>query len=399
MTYRKFLSRPLVKGFLKVFLILCVIILVALGSGLLFIVVKINQTVTLPAPTGPYAVGRVSYDWIDQAREDSFAPRKGVKRELLVWVWYPAEHVAGAQPGPYLPAKWGQEWNALHGPLFQQRANSIRIHAIDAAPIATAQKQYPVLLFEPGLGLIPTDYTTLIEDIVSHGYIVVGITPTYTSSVVVFPDGRVVPSTPAGKGNINDNAPEAVVEKAATHLSEVLSQDEVFVMNRLQTLNADKTGKFAGYFDFSRLGIFGHSLGGNTAMITCKIDARCKAAINLDGGSYATVRDTGLEKPFMGIYHPQASTFNVPVQSLMRANRYLLTIQGIQHFNFADYSVIFAPALYPLGLLGSLNGARGLQITSAYVRAFFDTYVKDAPPSSLLQGPSPTYPEVQFAKP
>ncbi|GHO69804.1 hypothetical protein KSC_086960 [Ktedonobacter sp. SOSP1-52] len=66
-------------------------------------------------------------------------------------------------------------------------------------PLATNQARYPVLIFSPGMGLLPTDYTTLIEDLVSHGYIVVGIAPTYSASAVAFADGRVVQATDEGK--------------------------------------------------------------------------------------------------------------------------------------------------------------------------------------------------------
>ena len=45
-----------------------------------------------------------------------------------------------------------------------------------------------------------------------------------------------------------------------------------------------------------------------------------------------------------------------------------------------------------LGALGSIDGGRGLQITRAYVRAFFDTYLGSVP-SPLLLGPSRAYPE------
>ncbi len=75
---------------------------------------------------------------------------------------------------------------------------------------------------------------------------------------------------------------------------------------------------------------------------------------------------------------------------------YHLSIKGTEHFNFSDYAIDSAPlGLQALGALGSIDGQRGLQITRAYVRAFFDTYL-DKTPSSLLQGPSNAYPEVQF---
>jgi hypothetical protein len=48
-----------------------------------------------------------------------------------------------------------------------------------------------------------------------------------------------------------------------------------------------------------------------------------------------------------------------------------------------------------LGFIGSIQPERGLEITNAYLVAFFDQYLKGSK-SGLLQGYSPMYPEVQF---
>src|SRR6516164_8890922 len=52
--------------------------------------VEHTRELTLPAPTGPFAVGREIFDWTDDQHVDSLAPVSGTKRELLVWIWYPA---------------------------------------------------------------------------------------------------------------------------------------------------------------------------------------------------------------------------------------------------------------------------------------------------------------------
>ncbi|GAC1435093.1 MAG: hypothetical protein NVSMB6_31980 [Burkholderiaceae bacterium] len=49
-----------------------------------------NQSLELPIPTGPFAVGRAIYDWTDDSRLDMLAPVLGTRRELLVWIWYPS---------------------------------------------------------------------------------------------------------------------------------------------------------------------------------------------------------------------------------------------------------------------------------------------------------------------
>jgi hypothetical protein len=57
-------------------------------TGVLYL--EHRSEVTLPAPTGPFAVGRALFDWVDDGTLDASSPAPGSKRELLVWIWYPA---------------------------------------------------------------------------------------------------------------------------------------------------------------------------------------------------------------------------------------------------------------------------------------------------------------------
>ncbi len=400
-------SRRWIKRLMTSLLILLLLIVLGLTSSIAFVEIRRNQTLVLPAPSGPYAVGRVEYDWTDQSRTDPLAPQAGTKRELVVWVWYPAVRVSGAKVAPYLPAKWAQLSDQQHGRFGQllfQTSDSIQTYSEENAPLATASARYPVLIFEPGLGDIPTQYTTLLEDLASHGYVIFAITPTYSSDVVVFPDGRVAEATSAGNpGDASD------MQAAGDRLVTVWAQDVVFVMNQLDRLNATPGTMWSQRLDLTHLGVFGHSFGGATAAQVCQMDTRCKAGIDLDGALFGPVVQTGLQKPFMVIESGQCSTssatgcrsFETEIQAILRTvpsnERNHLRIKGTQHFNFSDYAVYFSPAR-ALGALGSIDGARGLQIARAYVLAFFDTYLNQTP-SALLQGPASAYPEVQFLAP
>src|SRR5258708_4822714 len=64
------------------------------------------QTTSPPTPTGPYSVGRMRCDWVDQSRADT-VEQSGGKREIVVWVWYPATPKRGAVRAEWLPGKWG----------------------------------------------------------------------------------------------------------------------------------------------------------------------------------------------------------------------------------------------------------------------------------------------------
>lgn len=392
------------RRYVRLFQLLLLLGLLIIIAGIAYVEVRRRQPLTLPTPTGPYAVGRVEYAWTDQARADPLSPHAGTKRALVVWAWYPAARVPGARPAPDLPPRWAtvsdQQRGTIGAQLFQS-ADSIRTNSIAQAPLAPAAARYPVLIFEPGYGLIPTQYTTLLEDLASHGYIIFAITPTYSADAVVFPDGRVVERSPAGSLPESGTGEQA----AGNRLVMVWAQDVIFIMNKLQRLDAARGQLFSGRLDLARLGVFGHSFGGATAAQVCHMDARCKAGIDLDGDLSGSVVQTGLTTPFMVLQSDRGAcrdascrTMQGQVQAILRTvppgGRYDLSIAGMEHFNFSDYAVEFTP-LRLFGVLGSIDGTRGLQITRAYVRAFFDTYLTKRP-SRLLQGPSRSYPEVQF---
>jgi predicted dienelactone hydrolase len=60
----------------------------------------------LPAPTGRHQVGRASFDWVDPARVELYSANPADRRELVVWVWYPAAPSPGAERAAYLPEPW-----------------------------------------------------------------------------------------------------------------------------------------------------------------------------------------------------------------------------------------------------------------------------------------------------
>ncbi|MGZ3638934.1 MAG: alpha/beta hydrolase family protein [Ktedonobacterales bacterium] len=378
---------------LKIALGTIALLLVAVATLSVVVQAQRSAQVTLPAPTGPYAVGRTLYDWIDPSRAETFAPKPGAHRELMVWVWYPATPPPDAHTAPYLPETWAQvvddDW-VRSG--LTQRASSISTHSFADAPLSAAQASYPVLIMQPGMGRIPPDYTVLAESLASHGYIVVGITPTYSSSTVVFPDGRVVHAVP-----------EAADSADLNQLVTVWAADVHFVLGQLDQLTTTPQNRWTGRLDLTRLGFFGHSFGGASAAEACRLESRCKAALDIDGDPYGAVVQTGLRQPLMFLLsepsqQDRASSGYRDILALyqhMRGNAYEVTIRGAKHDNFLDLAVCFAPVLKIAGGLGSIDGRRGLAITNAYIQAFFDTSLSQGN-TPLLGGPSTAYPEVQF---
>ena len=69
---------------------------------------------------------------------------------------------------------------------------------------------------------------------------------------------------------------------------------------------------------------------------------------------------------------------------------------GAVHASFTDLALLADQLGLDIG--ADTPGARSLDITRAYVRAFFDQHLRGRP-QALLDQPSPRYPEVTFCSP
>ena len=106
-----------------------------------------------------------------------------MQREVGVLVWYPAAIGRGAL-APYLT--WGTtEVRGFAGLLGGDRnafdgLATVRTHAfVDAEPSVTP-KQFPLLVFSHGYGGLPSAHTALLEDLASHGFVVLSETALFT---------------------------------------------------------------------------------------------------------------------------------------------------------------------------------------------------------------------------
>jgi dienelactone hydrolase len=394
------------------------VLLAVTGIGVLLGSMWLDHTraTPLPVPTGRFAVGRSTYVWSDAAQSELMAPQPGTKRELFAWIWYPTAPQPQSRPvDDYLPTPWLSAVEDRRGKLINEfltrDLSRVRTHSYRDAEISPQQRSYPVIFMRAGLAGLVTNYTSLAEDLASHGYVVVGFDAPYRSSVVVFPDGRVIARTP---GNNADLVSGAEQERLATNLVQAWSSDMSFALDRLEWLNtSDPSGRFLGRLDMQKVGVFGHSLGGATALQFCHDDSRCKAAIDVDGAPLGPVIAEGVTQPFMVLLseHGQGGDTDAEGRQVgdnIRAiynrlpsdRRLWITIHGANHFVFSDDGAMFKSpllmrALRLVGIL-PLDGRRQIEITAHYISAFFDVYLQGAPISTLKT--KSRYPEVEFAR-
>lgn len=388
--------------------ILVVILLLLVIIGIFGAVVHFgdHREVVLPQPTGSYAVGRMIFDWKDMKREDPYSTAIGKHRELMVWLWYPAAASPDSKPAEYIPAAWASKlpWRPVTMP------SRVRVHAVSGAPLAKGQSAYPVLVFSTGFGNLPSDYTSLIEDIASHGYAVLGITNTYAAPVVRFPDGRVANRLAAA--SFPRGSREAM-QSAGNRIVKVWAADIRFSIDRLAQMNSNPKSRFYRRLDLARVGLLGQSFGGAASAEACSIDPRCKAAVDIDGNLFGGVLDNGIKQPFLFVLSDwtlrppwlQRTLASVSVkrfrqyQTLMKqqmldackesSNCWETHIAGTQDFNFTDLAVLYSPGMRMMGYLGPVNGAKGIRETSLCIRTFFDKVLNGETAGSRAAMPRP----------
>jgi hypothetical protein len=238
--------------------------------------------------------------------------------------------------------------------------------------------------------------TVQMEELASHGYVVFSIAHPYGALAVNYPDGRRVPFSEerlwAGLGVLVGRVEaEPLIEESLS----IWTADTVFVMDELTRMNAGgQAGRFAGRLDLSRVGVFGMSFGGATAGQVCLVDSRCQAGINMDGSQFGSLRDSAIARPFMVMYDAAFEGMNDFVYEQARDAVYRVTIQGSLHGDFTDMALA-SSSLKGIGMFGSIEGQRMVRILSDYTLAFFDRHLKGKE-VSLLDRPSPAYPEVDF---
>ncbi|MFD9892505.1 alpha/beta hydrolase family protein [Amycolatopsis sp. NPDC059027] len=346
----------------------------------------------LPAPTGRAPVGMTSLYLKDTSRPDPWAP--GVNaRELMVSLWYPARSADGARARYMTPAE--SELLLKDGKITTLPPDILsrtRTNAVTDAPAVGRRHSLPLIVLSPGFTKPRSTMTALAEDLASHGYVVAAIDHTYENVGQSFPDGRVTTCLACGNPR-NDEFWRKVVRGRAADVSFVLDE---LTGPRPQWRNA-------GLIDPARIAMAGHSVGGASTIPAMLADSRIRAGIDIDGTTQDPIPDTtALSRPFLflgkpvtytpGSGRPEALSWENDWKHMTGWKRWLL-VTGVVHQSFTDLVLLGDQLGVDFG--AEQPGARTMDITRAYARAFFDEHLRGRP-QPLLDRPSPRYPEVRF---
>jgi predicted dienelactone hydrolase len=340
-------------------------------------------TATVPPPTGANIVGTRIMHLVDSRREDPFL-ENGAKRELMVRFWYPATLNQACVAAEYTPpAVWSYFSQLMGLPLPAVNTNS----CLDAP---TAEGLHPVVVFTHGYTGTFTDYTFLLEDLASRGYIVASLDHTYEATAVQFPDGRFVHS---GFGSHLGNK---LLEDEAdlTFALSVRLDDLKFIVDELDRLNRSARSPFAGKLDTSRIAVAGHSMGGLAASVAVDREPRFRAGLIIDiHDGYvpdAAVGTTRTPVFILASGREQWTENECKLWNNLHGPRFAVNFAGAEHLTPSD-AVWLAKGAVKTGSMGPDKTVTALR---EYIAAFLDANLRDLPLDPLLTQPSPNYPDV-----
>lgn len=368
--------------------------------------------IQLPKPTGLFNIGTISYCWKDTNKKEKHSPNTEEHRELLVQIWYPSDNTQMLKKTPYLAevVKFAQKDRSARLYIPAHIFNDFMYtttNSAENAPISHKEESYPVILFSHGLGGVCNINTSNIEELVSHGYIVIGINHTHASYVSHLSEGRVIPLNEKYRLSLSSIIKDNLVGQV--HLLEqeleTWVSDVSFVMTMLENINKNKNESLGGKFDFNRLGIFGHSLGGALAAEVCRRDDRFKAGVSLDGSIMQQTAQGGFKKPFMFIVGVLLGDSLYPSDKKLASLRmskedwdlfiqrykdrirqlckkigreaYYISIYGAGHLAFTDISLIyqFVSRCFFFDI-GFIESSQITGITNSFLLKFFDKHLK-----------------------
>jgi predicted dienelactone hydrolase len=366
-------------------------------------------TPRFPWPTGPHGVGARLYAWTDATRLEPFTPEPGDHRRLVARIWYPT-----SADGPRQPYIDHDEVTAalarhLHMPsMLLGRLRRAPTHAVqDARPDGGT---YPVLVNPTGFSGFQAASLFWIEELVSHGYVVVTLDQPGTAAAFVWTDGAKVPLAdkavfdrymPLALSVEPDPTPEMNGVPLPGGIIPFLADDLSFTLDQLRALN-QVDPVLARTLDLDRVGVLGMSLGGYVAPEACHRDQRFKACLAVDAGKSQVVARDGLRQPLMiisrdanvmraerakagGWPEPEIAHTIASQRALFEHNRadaYYVTMNGMHHVNWTD-APLWSPLVRWTGLAGPIDPYRGFALTNDCARSFFDRYLKQDPTARI----------------
>jgi dienelactone hydrolase len=368
----------------------------AIGGGLALLVLAAVLAAgmpvrSLPEPDGPFGVGTIS---VTHRRVDDRAGHgPAACRELLIKVWYPA-----AASGTTLHAEtlWYEFQDRSAFPLvirlLTRYLKAVSTHSHPGAPLRAAGASCPIVVYNHGLVSIASENTLLMESLASNGYIVLSVR--HMGQKAEYDRVNAATSQAAAQqvSALNDRLRQDISRDERARVSLQLYQqnaamgqivggrraDTEHVLDSIDAIVRRIPGwQSADRGPRTRVAVVGLSLGGAVATELSKADARCVAAVNMDGGLYGDRVLEPIRVPYLMLYSEMNTGSNDAARDAALVSFEEAPAPGTRHMDFHDAAVVL-PGLRWLGVLGRIGENRVNTVKNTHIRQFLAHHLTTA---------------------
>ena len=358
---------------------------------------KIKEKHKLRKPSGPNLVGCKHFSYEYDSNETD-----GKSRVIPCLCFYPAKDIDEGKLKPYVNES------------IMPGTNGIETNSYINAPIGDGK--HPLLLFSHGYNLFCEANTVQFEELASHGYMVLSIGH-QGAGMYELPTGEVLmPDTEKQMKELQADTVNAIelfdtysawlsgAGKAAsleehrdsyqrlidgqpglTANSEGWIKDSLVALDMFLNEGEQGNAILHHHVDKERIGAFGMSFGGSTALSLTHASELIKASANLDGFFYSTIWQKPIAKPSLMVQNGAGLFLTYPFLNAEN-DAYLVTVKNSTHANFTDYSEILAENFISKGvvegkeveqaMLGEIDPNEMERIMNVLLLDFFDKYLK-----------------------
>jgi len=358
-----------------------------------FIASKVVPMKDLPVPSGKYKIGTKVFTWMDEERDENFTEDIYDKRKIVVQIWYPIDKDE-IQKSNYIdyPQKRIKPIAEQFGirnlspsfmSLVMSDVKNVKTNSEIDADISTNKdlKKHPLLLFSHGLGGMRMQNTIQIEELVSNGYIVVAPDHAYDANITIFEDNGIANFKSA---EYDEDVEYTIEDFYSYRIPQITTRslDLSFIINRINNLQSDSDDFVWKMIDLNKIGVFGHSFGGGTSLVSLYNNDKISACVALDGWIEPipnNIIDSGLDKPFLYIgQEAWDDTLNYYKLNKLINNSNIngaaVFLKGTEHFDYTD-TPYFNNITKKIGVSGEMPTNIIVDTLNYYLNTFFNKHL------------------------
>jgi predicted dienelactone hydrolase len=349
-----------------------------IGGTLSFIFILIGLLLSYMIPV--FLLPKINGKHFVGTKIESFASNKNELGIVNIKAWYPIEKT-GQQKDVYSkhPTNSLNGVMGMSGLLFSH-LKLVKTGAYEFEADIRTKNKFPLVIYAHGAASTNIDNTALLQEIASHGFIVVAIDFDFSFNRYGLNIAQASTLTLQAQKYFHAQLMDKVVPLQTEYIS--------FVIEELKTEQSD----FAKNIDFEQVILLGHSLGGTTCSIVKEERVKPSMIINIDGPMPST---SEINIPFLYIssYSPDLSDDELTEKGLPNVkfyrdvrkfelenvssffknpipNRHWVRFNNAGHIDFTDI-----PFMIPMMATKGYDKEKGHKLKSEVILNFMNHYI------------------------